>query len=111
MSNELLRTLHFFAYLPVYLATFVGVGLVLQLRRTHPTACWCAVGSGIVMTINWGVIWLSYWSSESISEWFNAFGIRTAYAWLAFDVVLSGLQTVSVVLLVAALLVGRRKEP
>jgi hypothetical protein len=38
MSDDLFGALHFLAYLPVYLATFIGVGLVLQLRKTHPAA-------------------------------------------------------------------------
>ena len=111
MSDDLFRVLHFLAYLPVYVATFVGIGLVLQLRKTHPAACWSAVGAGVVLSLNWGVIWLSFWSSREIAQWFNARAIDLHYAWLGFDIIQSGLQTIAVVLLVAALLVGRRKEP
>lgn len=111
MSDDLFRALHFLAYLPVYLATFIGVGLVLQLRKTHPVACWSAVGAGLVLMVNWGVIWMSYWGTTRVMELCKLYGIQSAYAWSAFDVVLSLLQTISVVLLVAALLVGRRKEP
>ncbi|MBA3314715.1 MAG: hypothetical protein M3552_11210 [Planctomycetota bacterium] len=111
MTGELYRILQFLTFLPVYLTTFIGIGLILRLRRTHPKACWFAVGAGAVMFLNWGMIQLMYWGSSGLSDWRIAQGLDWRVMWLAFDAVLSVLQTASVALLIAAILAGRRPEP
>lgn len=111
MSNELYRILQFATFLPVYLATFIGIGLILRLRRTHPRACWFTVGAGVAIFLNWGLIQTMYWGSSSLHDWCNTYGLNVLLVWLAFDIVLSVLQTTSVVLLIGAILVGRRREP
>ena len=111
MTTDLYELLKFVIYLPLYLATFVGIGLVLRMRRTHPRACWYAVAAGVVLFVNWLAIYAMDWASEAMRDWEQRTGTDWHYTYLAFNAVLSALQTTSAVLLTAALITGRRSAP
>jgi len=111
MTTEFYELLNFVIYLPLYLTTFVGIGLVLRMRRMHPRACWFAVVAGVVLFVNWLAIYAMNWGSEAVRDWEQRAGIDWHYTYLAFNAVLSALQTTSAALLTAALITGRRSTP
>jgi hypothetical protein len=111
VSSELSRLIAFLLYLPLYLTAFVGVALVLRLRRTHPRACWYAVAGGAALFLNWGATALMSWGGSRAAAWAEQNGLSDSVPWLAYHAVLSALQTTAAALLIAAILTGRRTAP
>lgn len=109
MTDDLYGILSVLTYVPLYLTAFVGIGIVLRLRRTHPRACWYAVAAGAVLFLNWAVTGVMHQSA--VSNWVSRSGFDYRFIYLAFNAVLSALQTTSAALLIAALVTGRRQGP
>lgn len=111
MIDDWYAILSFVIYLPLYAVTFLGAALVLRLRRTHPRACWLAIGAAVVLALNWGATAAMNLLARQIQDWAGANGIGPGYVWLAFSAVLSVLQTLAAGLMIAAIVVDRRREP
>lgn len=111
MSADVYRLVSFLIYLSLYLTAFVGVAVVLRLRRSHPRACWYAVAGGAVLFLNWAATGLMTWGGERAAEWAEANGLSVFVAYTAFNAVLSALQTAAALLFLAAIVTGRRAEP
>lgn len=111
MTDPLANLLGVVVYLPLYLTAFIGIGLVLRLRRTHPRVCWYTVAAGALMLLNWvlsAAIQLNFDGVLSVAKNMN---LGTSEAILLLNCMTSALSTTSAALLLAAILTGRRSEP
>ncbi|MGC1275675.1 MAG: hypothetical protein WBC44_18350 [Planctomycetaceae bacterium] len=111
MTDPLADLLGKIVFLPLYLTTFIGIGLVLRLRRTHPRACWFTVAAGALMFLNWGLSAASQVDFDGYLSVAKGFGIGTGAAILLWNCIISALCTTAAALLIAAILTGRRSEP
>ena len=111
MNDPLANLLGFIVYLPLYLTAFIGIGLVLRLRRTHPRACWFTVAAGVLMFLNWGLFAAFRFRMDILVGLGEGFGIGTGTVVLLLNCIESALCTTSATFLLAAILTGRRSEP
>jgi hypothetical protein len=111
MTDPLYRIAEMLLNVPMYLVAFVGMGLALRLRRTHPRACWLTVAATATLLVYWGVGFLFWENYDAVTEWAAARGLGSRMVRFNFLVVQSVLQTCSAALLLAAILTGRRAEP
>ena len=63
------------------------------------------------MFLNWAAFAIMELIDSDVIAWARRSGVSTSAVWLAFNAVLSALQTTSAALLIAAIVTGRRSEP
>ncbi len=111
MTDSLVSILGFIVYLPLYLTAFVGIGLVLKLRRTHPRACWFTVTAAALMFLNWGLLAAFRFNFDRVLNLTRELGPSIEIAVLLLNCISSALCTIATLFLLAAILTGRRSEP
>lgn len=111
MTDPLANLLGIVIYLPLYLTAFIGIGLVLRLRRTHPRVCWATVAAGVLMFLNWGLSAAIQLNFDGVLNVAKNMSLGTSAAILLLNGMTSALSTTAAALLLAAILMGRRSEP